>query len=58
MSIYGYIRVIQFWMKLHRSYSSKYKDWTWRYIMGIVFLDEAVWIIVFIEICLLLVAVI
>ena len=42
------------WIKLHRSYMKKYERWTWKYTIGIVFLDEIAWLITFTTICLLL----
>jgi len=42
------------WIKLHHSYMMKYEKWTWKYTMGIVLLDELLWLMVFTAICVLL----
>lgn len=43
------------WAKLHREYMKKYEEWSWKHTIGIVLFDEAVWLVLFVVICALLI---
>lgn len=38
------------WTKLRRRYMEKYEGWTWKYTMGFILFDEALWLMAFVMI--------
>ena len=46
----GHFIRIYYWAKLHRKCTSELEGWTWKYTMGIIVLDEAIWFVAFIAI--------
>ena len=45
------------WSKLQHRYMKEYEGWTWKHTIGIVLLDESIWIVAFATTCILLVTV-
>lgn len=45
------------WTKLQHKYMKEYEGWTWKHTMGIIFLDETIWMVAFVTICVLFVTV-
>lgn len=48
---------IRSWAKLSRKYMVEHKGWTWKYTLGLVLFDEAVWLAAIFAILMLLAAV-
>lgn len=54
LTVMHFVR-IRCWVKLHREYMKKYEEWSWKHTIGIVLVDEAVWLVTFVAICALLI---
>ena len=47
---------VQRWLKLHRRYMEEYEGWTTGHTIGIVVMDEAVWLLIFAPLCYMIAA--
>ena len=46
---------IRCWLKLQRRYMKEYEGWSWKHTIGIVLIDETIWLVAFVAICAILV---